>query len=326
MAKIIGRTGAIGIGIESTQGTKVAASYWVPVQGYSYDDKIELVKNDSAMGRIEEFNDADITKLWGEGDYDGKIFLNSVGAELVALFGQSPTSAQRTTTGVYDHTYALLNNNDHKSLTVCYEDGLQELSFPFAMIDSWSLDVAVDDYVKRSISLMGKKSESATHTPSFTNEIEFIPSQITFKMASAQSGLDAASGINITAFNMEVSKNVEPVYVLGSNEPNDILNKQFGVTGSIEMYFESTTYRDYVFANTHRAIRIDMKDTATIIGSSGSHNPELYFDLNEVVFEEFERGWDANDPLTQTLNFEAMFNMADAAMISARLTNTVTSY
>ena len=92
------------------------------------------------------------------------------------------------------------------------------------------------------------------------------------------------------------------------------------------MYFESTTYRDYVFANTHRAIRIDMKDTATIIGSSGSHNPELYFDLNEVVFEEFERGWDANDPLTQTLNFEAMFNMADAAMISARLTNTVTSY
>lgn len=326
MAKIIGRTGAIGIGIESTQGTKVAASYWVPVQGYSYDDKIELVKNDSAMGRIEEFNDADITKLWGEGDYDGKIFLNSVGAELVALFGQSPTSAQRTTTGVYDHTYALLNNNDHKSLTIAYEDGIQELSFPFAMIDSWSLEVAVDDYVKRSISLMGKKSESATHTPAFTNEIEFIPSQITFKMASAQSGLDAASGINVTAFNMEVSKNVEPVYVLGSNEPNDILNKQFGVTGSIEMYFENTTYRDYVFANTHRAIRIDMKDTATIIGSSGSHNPELYFDLNEVVFEEFERGWDANDPLTQTINFEAVFSRADAAMISARLTNTVTSY
>ena len=32
MAKVIGHTGAIGIGVESTQGTKVAASYWVPVQ------------------------------------------------------------------------------------------------------------------------------------------------------------------------------------------------------------------------------------------------------------------------------------------------------
>lgn len=324
MAKVIGRTGAIGIGVESTQGTKVAASYWVPVQSYSYDDKVEYVKNDSAMGRIEEFNASDITKLWGEGEYSGKIFLDSVGAELVGLFGQSPTSTQRATSGVYDHVYALLNSNDHKSLTVAYEDDIQELSFPFAMVDTWSLEVAIDDYVKRTIKLMGKKSETATHSPSFSDEVEFIPSQITLKLASAQSGLDAASGINVTAFNMEVAKNVETLYALGSNEPEDVINKQFGVTGSIELYFENETYRDYVFANTHRAIRIDMTDASTDLGSG--HNPQLYFDLNEVVFDEFERGWDANDPLKQTLNFEALYNLTDGAMISARLTNTETSY
>lgn len=324
MAKIIGRTGAIGIGIESTQGTAVAADYWIPVQSYSYDDKIEKIKNDSAMGRIEEFNAADTVKLWGEGDYEGKIFLDSVGAELVALFGQSPVSTQRGVSGVYDHVYSLLNSNDHKSLTVCYEDDIQEVAFPFAMINSWSLEVAVDDYVKRSLSLTGKKSASATHTPAFTNEVEFIPSQVSFKMASAQSGLAAASAINVTAFNMEVNKNAEPLFVLGSNEPNDIINKQFGVTGSVELYFEDETYRDYVFDGTHRAIRINMTDTTTDLGSS--HNPQLYFDLNEVVFEEFERSWDANDPLTQTLNFEALFNLADSSMISARLTNTEVSY
>lgn len=326
MAKIIGRTGAIGIGIESTKGTKVAADFWVPVQSYSLDDKVEYVKNDSAMGNISEFNASAITKLWSEGEFSGKIFLDSVGAELVALFGDSPTSTQRTTTGVYDHVYALLNSNDHASLTVAYEDDIQEVSFPYAMINTWALEVAVDDYVKRTISLIGKKSESATHTPSFSNEIEFIPSQITFKMASAQSGLDAANGINVTAFNLEVNKNAEAQYVLGSNEPEDIINKQIAVTGSVELYFENETYRDYVFANTHRAIRIDMTDADTIIGSSGSHNPQLYFDLHEVVFEEFERGWDSNDPLKQTLNFEALYNLADGAIISARLTNTETEY
>lgn len=324
MAKIIGRTGAIGIGKETTKGTKVAASYWIPVQSYSYDDKVEVVKNDSSFGRIEEYNAAHITKLWGEGDYEGKIFLNSVGLELVAVLGASPTSVQRGASGVYDHTYALANNNDHKALTVCYEDAIQEISFPFAMVDSWSLEVATDDYVKRSISLTGRNSESSTHTPAFTNEIEFIPSQVSFKMASAQSGLAGATAINVTSFSLEISKNAEPVYVLGSNEPQDIINKQFNVTGSVELYFEDTTYRDYVFANTHRALRIDMKDTATDLGSG--HNPELYIDLHEVVFDEFERSWDANDPLTQTLNFEGLYNLADAAMISARLTNTVTSY
>ena len=326
MAKIIGRTGAIGIGIESTKGTPVAATYWIPVQGYSFDDKIELVKNDSAMGRIEEYNDADITKLWAEGDYEGKLFLNSLGAELVAVFGQSPSSAQRTTTGVYDHTFTLQNDNNHKALTICYEDAIQERAFPFGMVNSWSLDVAVDDYVKRSISLISKKSASATHTPAFTNEIEFIPSHVSFKTASTQAGLGAASAINVTAFNMEISKNAEALYVLGSNEPSDIINKQFNVTGSVELYFEDTTHRDIVMANTHKAMRIRMTDANQIIGTSGSHNPEFYIDLNDVVFDEYERSWDANDPLTQTLNFEALYSIADSSMISARLTNTVVSY
>lgn len=324
MAKIIGRTGAVGIGIESTQGTKVAASYWIPVTGYSIDDKVEKIKNDSAMGRIEEFNASAITKLWAEGDYEGKIFLDSVGAELVALFGQSPVSVQRGSSGVYDHTYALKNNNDHKSLTVAYEDAIQELSFPFAMLDGWSLDIATDDYVKRSISLMGKKSEAATHTPAFTDEVEFIPSQVSFKMATTQAGLGAASAINVTAFKMEVKKNVETLFALGSTDPEDIVNKQFNVTGTIDLYFENETYRDMVFADDKKAIRIDMTDADTDLGTG--HNPQLYFDLNRVTLEEFDRSWNANDPLTQSLKFEAMYSIADSAMISARLTNTEVSY
>ena len=324
MAKVIGRTGAIGIGVESTQGTKVAASYWVPVQSYSLDDKVEYVKNDSAMGHIAENNAADITKLWSEGEIGGKVFVDSIGAELVAVFGQSPTSVQRASTGVYDHTYALLNSNDHKSLTIAYEDDIQELSFPFAMVNSYSLEVAVDDYVKRTMNVMAKKSESATHTPSFTDEVEFIPSMIEFKLASSAAGLDAASAINVTAFNFEIAKNVEALYVLGSNEPEDIINKQIAITGSVELYFENETYRDYVFGNTKRAMRIDMTDANTDLGSG--HNPELRFDCSNVSFGEFQRSWNSNDPLKQTLNFEALYNVADGSMVAARLTNTETSY
>lgn len=320
MAKIIGRTGAVGIGVEGTRGTAVAPAFWVPVKSYSYDDKTTYVKNDSAMGRIEEFNNADIVALWGEGDFGGKIFLDSVGAELTAVFGDSPTSTERSSSGVFDHAYVVANNNAHKSLTVAYEDDIQDVRFPFAMVTTWALEVVADDYVQRTISLLGKKSASASNSPSFSEELEFIPSQVYLKLASSQAGLAAATGINVTAFNMEINKNAEAAYVLGSKEPEDIYNKQLNVTGSIELYFENETLRDYVFANTHRAIRIGMVDTSVDLGSG--HDPELYFDLNEVVFEEFERGWDSNDPLKQTLNFEALYNVADGAMISARLTNT----
>lgn len=322
MSKVIGRTGAIGIAVEATKGTSLAPTFWVPVKSYSFDDKAEYVKNDSAMGRIEENNDADIIKLWAEGEYGGKIFLNSVGAELTAVFGTSPSSVQRATSGVYDHTYALANNNSHDSLCIGYEDAIQDIRFPYAMVNSWSLEVAVDDYVMRTINLISKKSASASNSPAFTNEVEFIPSQVSLKLASSAAGLDAASAINITSFNMEIAKNAEALYVLGSNEPQDIINKQFSVTGTIELYFEDTTQRAYTLTNVHRAVRIDMTDASTDLGSG--HNPQLRFDLNEVVFDEFERGWDANDPLKQTLNFTALYSIADTAMIGARLTNTQT--
>jgi hypothetical protein len=67
---------------------------------------------------------------------------------------------------------------------------------------------------------------------------------VSLKLATNAAGLDAATAINVTSFNMEVAKNAEALYVLGSKEPEDIINKQFGVTGSIELYFENTTYRD----------------------------------------------------------------------------------
>lgn len=319
MAKVIGRTGAIGIAVESTKGTAVAPTFFVPVQSYSFDDKVEYVKNDSAMGRIEEFNDADIIKEWSEGEYGGKIFIDSVGAELTAVFGTSPTTAERGTSDVFDHTYELANNNAHDSVSISYVDDIQDLRFPYGMVNTWSLEVAVDDYVKRTISLIGKKSTSVTNAPAFTDEVEFIPSMVSVKLATNAAGLDAASAINVTSFSLEIAKNAEALYVLGSKQPQDIINKQFGVTGTIEMYFEDTTQRVKALTNVHQAVRVDMVDTTINLGSG--HNPQLRFDLNEVVFSEFERGWDANDPLKQTLNFEALVSVTDDAMIGARLTN-----
>lgn len=320
MTKVIGRLSQIGIGLESTRGTSVASDYTVPVTNIDFDDKAEYADNDSGFGRIEEKNDAAIIKRWAEGQYEGKIFDESVGLELVALFGASPTSVQRTTTGVYDHTFAIAQNNQHKSLTLSYEDANLDLRYAMAMLNTWSLELAVDNYARRTANFISKKSASASNSMSYVNENEFIPKDITFKLATNLAGLDAASAIKIRAFNMEVNKNVEALYVLGSNEPDDIANKQFAVTGSFEAYFDETTYRDLILNGSQRALRIDVV-SSTIIGSSGTHTPALRFDMAKVKFGEFERGWDSNDIMLQTINFEALFSVADSSMITARLTN-----
>lgn len=325
MGRIIGRLVNIGLGKETTRGTSVAPTYWIPVTELEYDDKVNYIKNDSGMARIDEFNDAQINEEWAEGSYSGKIYDRSVGMELVGVFGQAPTSVQRTSTGVYDHTYALLNTNAHTALTVGYKEANDDLRYTMGMIDTWSMEAVHDNFVRRSVTIKSKKQASSSNTVSITDENEFIPKHITLKLASALAGLDAASATEIIGFNLEISKNVEPLYVMGSNEPDDIANKQFAISGSFELYYEDQTVRDYVLNNTTRAMRIEMLST-TIIGSSGTHTPALRFDLSKVSFQENARKLDNNEFATNTVNFEGYFSIADSNSITARLTNAVVSY
>ena len=323
MARIIGRTGVIGIAIEDVRATGQASDFWVPITGLDFDDKVSYIDNDSALGRIEEKNQSDANQFWADGSYEGKIFDKSVGVELSGLFGQLPTSVQRGASGVYDHTYSVLNSNLHQALTINYKDTNQTLRFALGMIDSWSLEAELENYLRRTVNIIAKPSTSVANTVAITNENEFIPKNMTMKQATTIAGLGAGTAISIRAFKMEVSKNAEALYVLGSSSPDNIVNKQMTVTGSFEAYFDDEVQRNLWLAGSNRCIRFDAVNTAVDLGST--HNPQLRFDLANCKLE-FERSWDANDILIQTISFEAMYSIAESAMIAGRLTNAQASY
>lgn len=329
MARIIGRLTKIGLGKETVRGTAVAPTYWIPVLDLGFDDKIELKDNESGFGNLAAIQDSQIVKKWAEGDYGGKIFDRSVGMELVGLFGAAPTSAQRTTTGVYDHTYAMAQNNQHTSLTAAISEANYQGRYPLAMISSWSLEAEVGDYIRRTCSLISKASSSSSETPSYTNENEFTPKDMSIKFAAAgavDATLDSASAVKIRSVNLEINKNTDGLQVFGSNDLDDIVNKQIEVTGEFEMYYDDRTYHTLAQAGTHQAMRIEILNSAKIIGTSGTHNPALRFTMREVALDLPERGFDNNDILTISVGFRAVLNLTAGTLIEARLTNEVVSY
>ncbi len=319
MPRIIGRLTKVGIGKETTRGTAVAPTFWVPVRDLGFDDKVELTDNDSGFGVLAEINDAAITKQWADGDFAGKIFDRSVGLEMTGVFGQSPTSVQRATSGVYDHTFTMLQSNQHVSLTVALKDANNDLRYALAMVDTWKLEGVMDDYARRTMNLISKKSASASNTSSYIDENEFIPKHITVVTAATAAGLDAGTAMKVRSVDLEINKNAEGLQALGSSDLDDVANKQVTIEGSIELYYDSVTQRNLVFNATKNAMRISMKNTDVTIG--GSHNPELRFDLNNVIYSSWEKGFDNNDVMTETLEFKAAYSIADAALIVARLTN-----
>lgn len=327
MTRIIGRLGSVGIAVETTRGTAVAPLFWVPVTGKDFDDKVDYIDNDSGMGNIVEKNDAIPNHLWGEGGYDGKIFDRSVGVELVALFGQSPVSTQRASTGVYDHVFNLAQNNQHKSLSLSYKDANESLRWAMAMLNSWNLEGATDNYVRRTAQYISKKATTGvSQSVTYTEENEFGPKDISFALGTVDSlsSLTSATAIGATGGSIEIAKNAEALYKLGSNEPDDIVNKQFAVTGTVDLFMDDTTYKALVLSGGKVSMRVKLLNTAIDLGSG--HNPQLTIDLPRVKLGEFEGGFDNNDIRTQTISFEGLFSLVEAKAITATLTNRTASY
>lgn len=324
MGKIIGRLTSVGLGKESTRGTAVAPTTWVPVQAIDIDDKAEYIDNDSGFGNIAEFNDSDVNTVHAEGGYEGKVFDNASGLELYAVFGQSPTSVQRAATGVYDHTFALLNGNQHGSLTVGYKDDLGSIRYALAMVDEYTIEATLDKYLTRKIKFQSKPSVTSSDTVSYTAGNEFLAKHLAVKLASAQGGLDAATAIKAMSFNFTVKKNLNIEYVFGSTAPDDIVNQQVNVDGEFELDRVDNTYRTLHLNGTKQALRLEAINTGVTIG--GVHNPAIRFDFPTVIAKEHTRNWDANAVLGQTIKFQANYSLTDAAIITARLTNTATSY
>ncbi len=329
MPRIIGRLTKLGLGRETTRGTSVAPTYWVPVLDLGFDDKIELKDNESGFGNLANIQDSQIVKKWAEGDYGGKIFDKSVGMEFCGLFGATPTSVQRTTTAVYDHTFAMAQSNQHVSLTAALSEANYQGRYALSVINSWALEAEVGDYIKRTVNLLSKASASSSESVAYTNENEFIPKHMLVKFAAAGANdatLDAATAVKIRSLNLEITKNADGLQVFGSNDLDDIVNKAVEVTGEFEMYYDDRTYHTLAAAGTHQALRVEMINSDKIIGTSGTHNPALRFTMREVALDYPERGFDNNDVTTIKVSFRAMLNLASGTQIEGRVTNEVVSY
>jgi hypothetical protein len=76
--------------------------------------------------------------------------------------------------------------------------------------------------------------------------------------------------------------------------------------------------------DTAQAIRLELANTDVTIGSS--LNPKLTIDMAKVKFSGFEKNYENDGVATATVNFKALYSLAETEMITAVLTNTKASY
>lgn len=313
MTKFVGRRGQLGLAVESTRGTPVAPTFWVPVATMSFQDRTEEAREEQGLGIIADSDSKYVTQKMGEGEIEAQIYDKAFGAILTGLLGAAPSTGAGPP---YTHTYTLTNTNQHKSLSLYWKDPDRSDMFPLGMLNSLQLSVEPSGLVNWTIGFMSKSSRDwSSQTASYTSlGSKWLHQHLKFSVAAAVGSLPGTA-ISLKSLELNINKNTVFDSVMGTVEPEDILNQQLSVDGSIELNLEDDTYKAYMLDGTYRAMEIKL---------DGGSNSALTLRFPRVDFSEWESDYTLNEIAKQTINFKANYDAANALDIisTATLLNT----
>ena len=323
MTTIIGRLINVGLAKESERGTaEDSATFWLPKVDFDFNPRADYAVDSSGLGVIDGRSDAKVVEKLGEGSFGGVVYSKSFGLLLAACLGTWSTGAVDDST--YTHTFTRLNTNQHPSLTIFHDDGNVDEKYALGMLNQLSINCVLKDYVKYSAGFMSKVGADTASTPSYTAEKSFLAQHVSVKFAATVAALGTASAVSLRAFNLTINKNVEDWQDLGSDEPTDIVNKAFVLSGDMELVFDDETYKDYVLDGTKMACLLTIENTDETIGTAS--NPKLEFTMAPMSFRDWGRGTGQDDVVTQTIAFDGNFRLTDSKTVSVTLKNTQSSY
>lgn len=318
MTKFVGRRGTLGVALEASRGVAVAPAFWIPFVTLSFADKIEGAREEQGMGNIADSDSWYVTMTKAEGELEAQLYDHAIPYILSSLLGAVPVT---TGSNPYTHTFTLSAVNQAKTLSLYWKDPDRSYIFPMSVVDSFKMTVEPNGIVNYTIGFKAKRADDyASQTPSFTTMgSKFLHQHLVFKLASNTAGLAAASAISLKALELNINRNTIFDEVMGTAEPEDILSQAISVEGNLTLNLEDDTYRNYMLANTYRAMQIQLLQ-------SSSSTFTLQFP--RVDFSEWQPDYTLNEIAKQQINFKANYDSANASAIisTATVINTKTSY
>lgn len=300
----VGARQEIAFKVETVRGTKVdpSTSEWYPHTGQGFIPVVELVTDNSGMGRIESVNTEDIAKEYSQGTVTMKLYDSFLTPLNRMIFGQADTAG----------TYTILNDNLHNSFTIATADPVEgDNTYAMGMLNTCTITCNTDDYVNLSMEFIAKKETTGTLTPSYSTSAKlFTPDNVTFGYATNFAGLSSPTAMKVKNFQLNIEKNLNVDWVNGSTEPDDIQNGRMSVTGDITLTYDSSTYHDFALADTAKAFQITLNNAVK----------SWVIKFPSVLFKGWNRSTDLDGIVTETFGFTANYADETNGLMQAVLT------
>lgn len=306
----MGNASQIGYAKESTWGTPVTVTRFIPVLASSLTKEIESTKSAAVYGgrRVRTPALEARTNVTVGGDVQHEVYDESIGLLLEAMFG----GVQTTGAGPYTHTFT---PGALPSLTV--QEGLDANDatiYPFTFegmkVSEWELAAAVGEVATLGVTMVGEDMLTATSLETASYDAGLTPLVFTNGHVQVDDADVCANSITITGSN---SLKDDRRCIGGGgliNEPVEVAGYR-DYMATVEVEFADLTEYNLFLNATIAELELQLTDgathslTVTMNGRFTGSKPVLA----------------AADLTPQTLTFEAMSATSDADAITAVLIN-----
>lgn len=325
MAKIGGTQVNVGLGIESTPGTAVAATHYPQWQELTMQAVSEKALFTSQRGIRNQASNSMIRRRYSQGSL--AVVPNADTSPLLWYLALGSKATAGPTDGTYTHTFTVQNANaSMKTATMLIEQG-GEVTERYAncVVNSLNLEVA-DGYAKLVAELLGGFPDTSTLTESFTQETEFAYHQYTAKFGTSLSNAASQNATPLKDFKLNINNNVQldEAFLSGANTPvaGGFLAGRLQISGSYTLHFDGTTELDKYKANTKNALIITF--TGAITGG-GSTTEKIIIKLGRLVLNNPPKEFALDGIVILTQEFECEYDATDKE-IQVEVTNDTSSY
>lgn len=324
MAKTSGTQTNVGIGIEATPGTAVAATHYPKWSEFSLQGIAEKEMLTSQRGVRNMASDSMIRRRYSRGSL--AVVPNGDIAPVLFYLALGSKSSGTVTDGTYTHTLTVQQANaSMKTATILVEDGgIVTERFANCVCNSLGLEVS-DSWAKLTAEFLGGFPDTGTVTEAFAQENEYAYHQMGVQFGTSLSNAAGNSATPLKAFNLSINNNVllDEAFLSGSNQPaaGAFVAGRFQATGSYSLHFADTVELAKYKANTKNACIVTFTGPVT---GGGTTNESIVIKLGRLVLTGEPKQYQIDGLTVINQTFEVEFEATDKEVQVVVVNDTAT--
>lgn len=254
----IGREAWVGIAFETSAGEGGTDPIkTIPYTANTLHNVVETIDDEAAKGVRERSWGSVAARTRGEGDITINVDVEDLPYLLIPALGTCMT--QDLGGDVYTHVLTRKDSNPPTTICLTVNDTIGTQYYPYGVVNTLELTFS-DGLVEATAGILSKAPVDSEETMDIVTEeriLAFKDADIYFGSTMAEAENKAATetgAIGLTAFTLTINNNAEAQYESGSSSPAQISLGQFEVGGNYTLFYEDTTERDALEAQTARAM------------------------------------------------------------------------